>query len=244
MGLILKFRSNQQDQWNIFYRHIFDVFREGKMIAFPWGKAGYGLAGDPSNPSILQIYWDLYGENFVENVIFIGDSIKTLSQWGLLSDLAIKVAELYWPGDLVIHVPFIHLEENPLQEQIFSANPELETSLLQRSVYLLVPRHPVAQNFFSYLIDHGYPPLLMGNFAAISSNFNAQDAVTVMNEFGNEYLGVVADAGRLQKSKKVYPATQVAIFDEDFLQIEIEGLISEANIFDSFPNLNLEKDEF
>ncbi|MHA1795669.1 MAG: Sua5/YciO/YrdC/YwlC family protein [Promethearchaeota archaeon] len=238
MGLILKFRPNQLEKWDFFFQHILDLYREGKLLSFPLGRAGYGIGGDPSNLNVYYQYWDLYGEDFFKNVIFIGDSIETLSQLGVLNPLAQKITEHFWPGDLVLHVPFNHQPKNAIQEKIFSLNPELETVLLQRSIYLLVPKHPVIQAFFSYLKKNGHLPVMLGNYALISPNFCAQDAVTVMNELGNEQLGVVADGGRMQKGRRVLPVTRVGVFHLDHIEIEEEGLISKQNLFNTFPDLD------
>lgn len=237
MGLLLKFRLNQPEKWDFFFQHMLDLYKKGKMLGFPWGKAGYGIGGDPGSLDVYYQYWDLYQEDFSQNVIFIGDSAETLSHLGLLNPLAQKIAAKYWPGDLLLHVPFNHLPESPIQEKLFSQNPELETILLQRSVYLMVPNHPVLQSFLLFLRKNGQLPILMGNFAFVSPDFCAQDAVTVMNELGNEQLGVVADVGRLQKGRKVLPVTRIGVFEDDNIEVETEGLISVQNIHSNFPEL-------
>ena len=70
----------------------------------------------------------------------------------------------------------------------------------------------------------------MGYVGELETGFNAQDAIALVNEFGGEEVGVIMDAGRLQKSKRVYTATQVGIFDDDGIQIEITGKISAQDL--------------
>lgn len=208
------------------------VYKSGKLIGLPFGKAGYGFIGNPASPDALSLFWTAYGENFIQNVIFLVDSIEMAQQWGKLNSLATKICRQLWPGNLVLHVPFNRIEGDALQEKLFDQNPELETALLDRSIYILVSDHPVTRSFLHFLQTHNYPPLLMGNFAQIADNFYAQDATTLVNEFGSEEVGVIMDVGRLQKGKKVSPATQVAIFDETSVQIEISGLITDQEIYD------------
>ncbi len=230
MGLLLKYRSSQQDQWHIFHQHMFEVFKEGKLIGLPFGKAGYGFVGDPTNPQVMELFLKMFGDDLVKDVLFLVDSEATAKEWGTFFPITEQVANRFWPGDLVIHLPFNHLPDNSLQNQIFDKNPELETALLQHSIRVFVPKHPVTQSVFAYLRKNSRAPLLMGYFGELETGFNAQDAVTLMNEFGGEEVGVIMDAGRLQKSKRVYTATQVGIFDDDGIQIEITGKISAQDL--------------
>jgi len=230
MGLMLKYRPNQQDQWHIFNKHMFEVFKEGKLIGLPFGKAGYGFIGDPTNPQVLELFWKLFGEDLIKNVLFLVDSKETAQDWGKFYPITKQVADRFWPGDLIIHLPFNQIPDNNLQNQIFDQNPELETALLQKSIRLIVPNHPVAQSVFTHLRENSRAPLLMGYFGELETGFNAQDAVTLMNEFGGDEVGVILDAGRLQKSKKVYPVAQVAIMDGDAVEIEMTGKITAQDL--------------
>ncbi|MHA1674307.1 MAG: Sua5/YciO/YrdC/YwlC family protein [Promethearchaeota archaeon] len=230
MGLILKYRPSQQDQWRLFHQHMFDVFKEGKLIGLPFGKAGYGFVGDPTKPQVMELFLKMLGDDFINDVLFLVDSTATAQEWGNFYPITEQVTNRFWPGDLVIHLPFNHLPDNPLQTQIFDKNPELETTLLQHSIRVLVPKHPVTQSVFAYLRENSRAPLLMGFFGELETGFNAQDAIALMNGFGGDEVGVIMDAGRLQKSKRVYPATQVGIFDNDGIQIEITGKISAQNL--------------
>ena len=232
MGLMLKYRPDQQDQWHIFHQHVFTVFQEGRLIGLPFGKAGYGFVGDPANPQVLDLFSKLLGEDLVKNVLFLVDSTTTAQEWGKFYPVTEQIAIQFWPGDLIIHLPFRHLPDNPSQNLIFDQNPELETLLLQQAIKVLVPSHPVTQSVFTHLREKSRVPLLMGYFGELDTGFNAQDAISLMNEFGGEEVGVILDAGRLQKSKRVYSATQVAIFEEDDVHIEINGIISAQDLAD------------
>ena len=141
-----------------------------------------------------------------------------------------QVADRFWPGDFIIHLPFKQIQDDDIQNQIFDRNPELETVLLQRSIRILVPNHPVTRSVFTHLRKNACAPLLIGFFGELGTGFNAQDAITLMNEFGGDEVGVILDAGRLQKSKKVYPAAQVAIMDEDSVEIEMTGKITAQDL--------------
>jgi len=231
MGLLLKYRNNQQDQWHIFHQHMFEVFKEGKLIGLPFGKAGYGFVGDPSNPQVLDLFLKLFGEeDLIKNAIFLVDSKETAKNWGSFFPITEQVSDRFWPGDLIIHLPFKQIQDNDLQNQIFDRNPELETVLLQRSIRILVPNHPVTQSVFTHLRKNSCAPLLIGFFGELGTGFNAQDAITLMNEFGGDEVGVILDVGRLQKKRRVYPATQVAILDDDEVQIEIIGKITPQDL--------------
>lgn len=231
MGLMLKFRQTPETDWPIFFQHAQDLLQQGKLIGMPLGKAGYGFVADPANMISTDLFWQMYDDLLAQKVIFLVDSWDSAIQIGIFSDTAQKLAQSFWPGDLVLQVPFQNGHDQPIMKFVADTNPEILSFLQNRAIMITISSISVVQHFLQFRNEKDHLPLLWGNFAEIAPAFNVQDATTFVNEFSSDEVGVVFDVGRMQKGKKkTHPATIVSCLDADHLEIIQEGLISVAQI--------------
>lgn len=113
--------------------HAAALLRDGKLCAFPT-ETVYGLGADATNAdAVLSIYETKGRPRFNPLIVHCAD-LAMAERFALLSPLARKLAEAFWPGPLSIVVP---LRDGHGLSDIVTAG--LDT------VALRVPDHPLAQ---------------------------------------------------------------------------------------------------
>lgn len=81
-----------------------EVLRNGGIVAHPTDTC-YGLAVDVMNESAIKKLYDAKGMAMDKPVSILVDSLEEAQKYGEFSDLALRLADEFWPGPLTLVVP-------------------------------------------------------------------------------------------------------------------------------------------
>ncbi len=155
-----------------------NLLLDGRLVAFPT-ETVYGLGGDATNDRAVARIFEAKGRPSFNPLIAHCDSVDTAREHGVLSSLALTLAEAYWPGPFTLVVP--RAKGSPIS---LLASAGLDT------VALRVPKHAIAH---ALLATVGRP------VAAPSANLSGQVSPTtsdhVTTAFDAEVLPMVLDGG-------------------------------------------------
>lgn len=80
------------------------LIREGSLVIVPTDTA-YGLAGDPSNPEVVQRILDIKNRDDKPGMPLLVTSLNQARHLGRFASLARALATQFWPGALTLIVP-------------------------------------------------------------------------------------------------------------------------------------------
>ncbi len=153
------------------------LLHSGNIISFPT-ETVYGLGADARNSdAVAKIYAAKDRPSFNPLIVHVEDKNIAL-KYVKMNDLAIKLAEAFWPGPFTMVLPLI--KENNLSELITAG---LET------VAIRVPENKIARD----LLNRFKGPIAAPS-ANISGKISPTTAVHVAGEFGDE-LEMIIDGG-------------------------------------------------
>jgi len=110
-----------------------EALRRGELVAFPT-ETVYGLGADATNGLAVAAIFELKGRpSFNPLIVHVSDTGRA-ERYGVLTDTAKRLAEIFWPGALTLVVA----------KQNDSGIADLTTAGLN-TIALRVPNHPVAQ---------------------------------------------------------------------------------------------------
>ncbi len=81
-----------------------EVLRSGGIVAHPTDTC-YGLAVDIFNEEALKNFYERKGMDFDKPVSVLVRSLEEAEQYGVFSELALRLAKEFWPGPLTLVVP-------------------------------------------------------------------------------------------------------------------------------------------
>jgi L-threonylcarbamoyladenylate synthase len=146
-----------------------NILRDGGLVAFPT-ETVYGLGADALNPAALAKIFQAKGRPTADPLIVHIHTLNDLNQLASqVSDLALTLAETFWPGPLTLVLPKT------------AAVPSLITAGLG-SVAIRLPDHPVALA----LIKAAGTPI-----AAPSANLFGHTSPTTAQHVYNDLAGRV-----------------------------------------------------
>ncbi len=190
------------------YSHAANLLREGELVSFPT-ETVYGLGADATNnDAVAKIYATKNRPSFNPLIVHVADKDKAI-QYVKMNDLALKLAEHFWPGPFTVVLP---LKEN-------SGLSELITAGLS-TIAIRVPENKVAHELIA---------TFDGPIAAPSANKSGKISPTtathVDGEFGDE-LNMIIDGGPCEKGIE---STIVQIIENE-IKILRPGNITIADI--------------
>jgi L-threonylcarbamoyladenylate synthase len=106
------------------------IIQSGGIVAFPT-ETVYGLGGDARNSLAVARIFEVKARPRIDPIIVHVSDLEMAKTYGVFSDLAIMLAQSFWPGPLTLIVP-----KRPLTPSIVTAG--LET------VAIRMPAHPAA----------------------------------------------------------------------------------------------------
>lgn len=182
------------------------LFRDGEIVAFPTDTV-YGLGADPFQASGIIKLFEAKGRDSNKAIAILVGSVE---QAGLvtdhMTDMAIRLCEVFWPGGLTVIVP----RKNTLPELI--SNTE--------RVGIRMPNHPVALEMLR----------TFGPLATTSANLSGKpDAVTAKDVFDqlSNRVPLILDGG---KCRGGVPSTVIDCSGSEPIILR-EGPVSSEQIF-------------
>lgn len=107
------------------------ALKRGEIIGFPTDTV-YGLAVDLYDEASLERLYELKGREGNKPVAILVSSLEQGLLLGAMSDRALELADLHWPGAVTLVVPRL------------DTAPEWIGDTVRRTVALRCPDHPVA----------------------------------------------------------------------------------------------------
>lgn len=151
------------------------LFRDGEIVAFPTDTV-YGLGTDPFQASGIIKLFEAKGRDSNKAIaILIGSMEQANLITDHMTDMAIRLCEVFWPGGLTVIVP----RKNTLPELISNTD----------RIGIRMPNHPVALEMLK----------TFGPLATTSANLSGKpDAVTAQDVFDqlNNRVPLILDGGR------------------------------------------------
>ena len=148
------------------FQEALNILAQGGVIGLPT-ETVYGLAGDATQSMALAKIYALKNRPQVNPLIVHGYSIEQLQEYGVLSDVALKLAKSFWPGPLTLVVP---RTKNCPADLLGSAGME--------TIALRIPGHAMAREF---LKAYGKP--LAAPSANISNQLSPTSKAMVLSYF-------------------------------------------------------------
>lgn len=182
------------------------LFRDGEIVAFPTDTV-YGLGADPFQASGIIKLFEAKGRDSNKAIaILIGSVEQANLITNHMTEMAVRLCEVFWPGGLTVIVP----RKNTLPELISNTD----------RIGIRMPNHPVALELLQ----------TFGPLATTSANLSGKpDAVTardVYDQLSNR-VPLILDGGKCQGG---IPSTVIDCSGEEPVILR-EGPISRDQIF-------------
>jgi L-threonylcarbamoyladenylate synthase len=182
-----------------------NVVRRGGLIAYPTDTV-YALGCDPFSPEAVERVVRSKGRSKGSLPILV-ESTDVAQGYGSFSDLAIRLAKIFWPGPLTLVVP---------------AKASFPSSVTGDSltVGLRVPNHEIARKLIK-----SCGGALVGTSANLSGNPSPRTADEVMREL-KDRVDMIIDGGIVLAGKE----STVAKVTEGTVSVLREGAIPREEI--------------
>lgn len=187
------------------------LLKQGKIISFQTDTL-FSLSADATNNQAIEKIYTIKNRDFNKPLPIFVSSIEIAEEIVILSPLAKKIANKFWPGALTIVLPI----KNPslLSNRIVASN---------NSIAIRIPRAPALLDTINILQRP-----LTATSANISNTQNIADAQEILSL--SPYIDVVTFDSTYASPLSLIPSTIIKITDNK-LDIIREGAISVENIY-------------
>ncbi|MFX1308933.1 MAG: L-threonylcarbamoyladenylate synthase [Promethearchaeota archaeon] len=215
MGFLIKLAGKELKDIKLYLDIAVDNIVEGKVIAFPTNSV-YGIGGDPFNLSVINRIYDIKFRDHTKGFLLLISDYEEASKIAEFSDVAKKLANKYWPGQLTLI----------LKRKVPNIIPP-EVTAFQDTIGLRVPENEIILMILKLLKERGY----FGGIIGTSANYTGEPPSISGEEVTKKILSpidLIIDGG---KSKSKLPTTIVNCTSNvvSFLRI---GQISEGEILE------------
>jgi L-threonylcarbamoyladenylate synthase len=216
MGFLIKVSNKKIEE----IQYILDIALErivnGRIIAFPTDSV-YGIGGDPTNLEVIEKIYQIKFRERSKGLLLLVYDLEEAQKIAELNDLAIKLANFFWPGQLTLI----------LKRKIPSIIPS-ELSGFQDTIGIRVADNQIIKGILTLLKKHNK----FGGIIGTSANYSNEPPATSGNEIAKKFLtpiDLIIDSG---KSKSNLPTTIVDCTTNKpkFLRI---GKISEEEVLNA-----------
>ncbi|MFX1591836.1 MAG: L-threonylcarbamoyladenylate synthase [Promethearchaeota archaeon] len=215
MGFLIKLAGKELKDIKLYLDIAVDNIVEGKVIAFPTNSV-YGIGGDPFNLSVINRIYDIKFRDHTKGFLLLISDYEEASKIAEFNDVAKKLANKYWPGQLTLI----------LKRKVPNIIPP-EVTAFQDTIGLRVPENEIILMILKLLKERGY----FGGIIGTSANYTGEPPSISGEEVTKKILSpidLIIDGG---KSKSKLPTTIVNCTSNvvSFLRI---GQISEGEILE------------
>jgi len=213
MGFLVKLSGNLDKDTEMFLETAVDWIMEGKLIGFPTNSV-YGLGGDPLNLNLVERIYNIKFRERSKGFLLLVSDFEEASKIAKFNDIAEKLANHFWPGQLTLILK--RREPNIIP---------LEVTALQDTIGLRVPENEVILKILEILKNKGR----FGGLIGTSANYSGETPSISGAEVARKFLGTIdyiIDSG---KSKSQIPTTILDCTSDELKFLRI-GKISEEEI--------------
>lgn len=215
MGFLIKLIGKELKDIKFYLDIAVDNIIEGKVIAFPTNSV-YGIGGDPFNLSVINRIYDIKYRDHTKGFLLLISDYDEASKIAEFNDIAKKLANQYWPGQLTLI----------LKRKVPNIIPP-EVTAFRNTIGLRVPENEIILKILKLLKERGH----FGGIIGTSANYAGEPPSISGEEVTKKILSpidLIIDGG---KSKSRLPTTIVDCTSQkiEFLRI---GDIPEEEILE------------
>ena len=213
MGFLVKLGRKGLEEIDLYLKIAVETIIEGKIIAFPTNSV-YGIGGDPLNLDVINRIYDIKYRDRDKGFLLLASDFEEVLKIAEFNDLAIKLANRYWPGQVTLI----------LKKKDQSVIPP-ELTAFKNTIGVRVPENEIILSILDLLKNEGHLGILIGT----SANYSGEPPCISGDGVAKKILSpidLILDGG---KSKSRLPTTIVdcTTVEPKFLRI---GSISEEQI--------------
>ena len=215
MGFLIKIPKKKVESIHIFLKTAVDYIIEGKLLAFPTDSV-YGLGGDPLNLEVIEKLYKIKFREREKGFLLLVADLEEALKIAEFNDMAKKLAEKFWPGQLTLI----------LKRKTPNIIP-LEVSAHKETIGLRVPQNEIINSILNLLKEKGYFGGIIGTSANYSNEPPSVSGIEVSKKFLSN-IDLIIDAGtsKSQISTTIVDCTDIKpmilrtgiITEEDVLQ--------------------------
>ena len=101
MGFLVKLGRKGLEEIDLYLKIAVETIIEGKIIAFPTNSV-YGIGGDPLNLDVINRIYDIKYRDRDKGFLLLASDFEEVLKIAEFNDLAIKLANRYWPGQVTL----------------------------------------------------------------------------------------------------------------------------------------------
>jgi len=215
MGFLIRLAGKDLKDTEFYLQIAVEKIIEGKVIAFPTNSV-YGIGGDPQNLDVVERIFEIKFRDRSKGLLLLVSDFEEASKIVEFNEVAKKLADKYWPGQLTLILK--RKEPNIIP---------LEVSAHQDTLGLRVPENKIILKILRILKEKGY----LGGIIGTSANYSGEPPSISGDEVVKKLLSpidLIIDGG---KSKSKTPTTIIDSTTQKLKFLRI-GKISEEEIND------------
>lgn len=184
------------------------TLRSGGIVIFPTDTV-YGVGCDPYNKNAIKSLYKIKKRNTSKLFPILGFSKKELSKIAVFDEMANKISEKFWPGQITLILP---LKDKKLKQSLN----------LDKKIAVRVPKNSCILSILKEC------KLIVGTSANISGSQSFRDPEECIRNISGYDLFV--DGGIISNSRE----STIVEIDNDDLRVLRTGIISKAEIMELF----------
>jgi len=215
MGFLIRLAGKELKDTEFYLQIAVENIIEGKIIAFPTNSV-YGIGGDPQNLDVVERIFEIKFRDRSKGFLLLVSDFEEASKIVEFNEVAKKLADKYWPGQLTLILK--RKEPNIIP---------LEVSAHQDALGLRVPENKIILKILRILKEKGY----LGGIIGTSANYSGEPPSISGDEVVKKLLSpidLIIDGG---KSKSKTPTTIIDCTTQELKFLRI-GKISREEIND------------
>ncbi|MFX0042660.1 MAG: L-threonylcarbamoyladenylate synthase [Candidatus Hodarchaeota archaeon] len=219
MGFLIRLAGKELKESEFYLQIAAENIIEGKIIAFPTNSV-YGIGGDPQNLDVIERIFEIKFRDRSKGLLLLVSDFEEASKIVEFNEVAKKLADKYWPGQLTL----ILKRKEP------SIIP-LEVSAHQDTLGLRIPENTIILEILKILKEKGY----FGGIIGTSANYSGEPPSISGDEVAKKLLSpidLIIDGG---KSKSKTPTTIIDCTSQELKFLRI-GKISREEINEYLAN--------
>ncbi len=215
MGFLIRLAGKELIDTDFYLQIAVENIIEGKIIAFPTNSV-YGIGCDPLNLDVVERIFEIKFRDRSKGLLLLVSDFEEASKIVEFNEVAKKLADKYWPGQLTLILK--RKEPNIIP---------LEVSAHQDTLGLRVPENKIILKILRILKEKGY----LGGIIGTSANYSGEPPSISGDEVVKKLLSpidLIIDGG---KSKSKTPTTIIDCTTQELKFLRI-GKISREEIND------------
>jgi L-threonylcarbamoyladenylate synthase len=184
------------------------IFRNGGIVVFPTDTV-YGVGCDPYNKNAIKSLYQIKKRDVSKLFPVLGFSKKELSKIAVFDQMAHKISEKFWPGQITLVLP---LKDKKLKQSLN----------LDKKIAVRVPKNQCALSILKEC------KLIVGTSANISGSQSFRDPEECIRNISGYDLFV--DGGMISSTGE----STIVEIDNDELRVLRPGIISKVEIMNLF----------